>query len=245
MSRTSRLARLTWCDVITRMTDWSQLTHAYGTAEDIPALLDRLATDPDDAGWSDLWSALCHQGTTYPASYAALPRLADLAGRPEPIYAGQAVALAGAIVADFEEALTEHAEAVERLRHKAIELLPSADEETYAYLLEALLAFEGSARWQDVLAWGVAAEEYEVECGSCSANLVISVVDGTCTEEGGESTPARPADPLELEGVERRAHDLASGHGNPRVARVLLHLFGRATCPACNADFAVAERVLG
>ncbi|MEU7528240.1 hypothetical protein AB0A74_21100 [Saccharothrix sp. NPDC042600] len=67
---------------------------------DIPALLDRLATEPDDAGWSELWSALRHQGTSYSASHAALPRLADLAGRPEPLYASQAVVLAGAIVAD-------------------------------------------------------------------------------------------------------------------------------------------------
>lgn len=228
------------------MTDWSKLTHAYGTAEDIPALLDRLATEPDDAGWSELWSALCHQGTTYPASYAALPRLADLAGRPEPLYSSQAVVLAGAIVADGgEEVRARFGAAVERLLRRANELLPSADDDTYAYLLEAVLAFEGVADWQDTLAWGVAGEEYEVECASCGVNLTISVADGTCTEEGGESTVTRPASAERLEGSERRAHDLATAHGKPRVARVLLHLYGKATCPACGTEFAVAERVGG
>ncbi|GAA0221248.1 hypothetical protein GCM10010492_19210 [Saccharothrix mutabilis subsp. mutabilis] len=228
------------------MTDWSTLTHAYGTAEDIPALLDRLATEPDDAGWSDLWSALCHQGTTYPASRAALPRLADLAGRPEPVYAAQAVVLAGAIVADGgEEVRVRFGEAVERLSRRADELLPAADDDTYAYLLEATLAFEGAAAWQDTLAWGVSGEEYEVECGECGVDLAISVADGTCAEEGGESTMTRPANAERLEGSERRAHDLATAHGKQQVARVLLHLYGQATCPACGSEFVVAERVGG
>ncbi|CAL9487545.1 hypothetical protein SUDANB95_03149 [Actinosynnema sp. ALI-1.44] len=210
-------------------------------------MLDRLATEPDDAGWSELWSALRHQGTTYPAGRAALPRLADLAGRPEPLYASQAVVLAGAIVADGgEEVRVRFGEAVDRLLRRAHEMLPSAgDEDTYAYLLEAVLAFEGAVAWQDTLAWGVSSEEYEVECGECGVNLAISVADGTCTEEGGDSTMTRPASAERLEGVTRRAHDLATAHGKPRVARVLLHLFGQATCPACGSEFVVAERVGG
>jgi hypothetical protein len=45
------------------MTDWSRLSHAYGSAEDIPALLDQIASDPAPERWNDLWSALCHQGS--------------------------------------------------------------------------------------------------------------------------------------------------------------------------------------
>ncbi len=63
---------------------WSSYTHAYGPAEDIPALLSRAR---DDSGpgtkpgtaWFDLWSALCHQGDTYTASYAAVPHLVQFA----------------------------------------------------------------------------------------------------------------------------------------------------------------------
>jgi hypothetical protein len=61
---------------------WDQVAHAYGPAGDVPALLDRLRS-PDaaarDAALDDLWSRLCHQGTVYPASAAAVPALADLA----------------------------------------------------------------------------------------------------------------------------------------------------------------------
>jgi hypothetical protein len=64
--------------------DWQLLSHAYGPAGDIPALLDRARTDrrpvhvPGSA-WFDLWSALCHQGDAYTASYAAAPALVEIA----------------------------------------------------------------------------------------------------------------------------------------------------------------------
>jgi hypothetical protein len=63
---------------------WSTLTHAYGSAEDIPALLKRAETDTrgghvQGSTWFDLWSALCHQGDSYTGSYAAVPHLVRIA----------------------------------------------------------------------------------------------------------------------------------------------------------------------
>lgn len=63
---------------------WSSYTHAYGPAEDIPALLSRARDDTGPGhkpgtAWFDLWSALCHQGDTYTASYAAVPHLVQFA----------------------------------------------------------------------------------------------------------------------------------------------------------------------
>lgn len=61
--------------------DWSNLAHAYGAATDIPALLARLG-DPDSgdpaAVWHGLWSALCHQGDVYSASFAAVPCIVEI-----------------------------------------------------------------------------------------------------------------------------------------------------------------------
>jgi hypothetical protein len=65
--------------------DWSRLTHAYGAASDIPALLHQIAADPrpntrpGGEPWFSLWSALCHQGDVYGASYAAQPHLVQIA----------------------------------------------------------------------------------------------------------------------------------------------------------------------
>ncbi|WP_329080684.1 hypothetical protein [Streptomyces niveus] len=62
--------------------DWSALTHAYGPADDIPALL-RAAGSPDaarrDPALDELISSLCHQGSIYPATAAAVPFIARLA----------------------------------------------------------------------------------------------------------------------------------------------------------------------
>jgi hypothetical protein len=64
---------------------WGLLQHAYGKAEDIPALLLALAssTGPKaharDEPWFSLWSSLCHQGDVFTASYAAVPHIVHIA----------------------------------------------------------------------------------------------------------------------------------------------------------------------
>jgi hypothetical protein len=59
---------------------WSELSHAYGPATDIPQLLAQLESLPPDGGseaepYFSLWSALCHQGDVYDGSYAAMPHI--------------------------------------------------------------------------------------------------------------------------------------------------------------------------
>ena len=68
---------------------WGELTHAYGSAADIPALLRQLANFPScenyrDEPWYTLWSSLCHQGDVYSASFASVPHIiAAAAANPE------------------------------------------------------------------------------------------------------------------------------------------------------------------
>jgi hypothetical protein len=61
---------------------WNELQHAYGSASDVPLLLRSIASDPASSSstegpWFDLWSALCHQGDVYAASFAAVPHIVD------------------------------------------------------------------------------------------------------------------------------------------------------------------------
>lgn len=64
---------------------WAQLSHAYGSASDVPELLRQLgrATSPSGANmrepWFTLWSSLCHQDDVYDASYAAVPYIIAIA----------------------------------------------------------------------------------------------------------------------------------------------------------------------
>lgn len=62
--------------------DWAALDHAYGPADDLPALL-RAAGSMDarvrDEALEELFSSLCHQGSIYSATAAAVPFVARLA----------------------------------------------------------------------------------------------------------------------------------------------------------------------
>ncbi|UCC49656.1 MAG: hypothetical protein JSV41_05720 [Gemmatimonadota bacterium] len=81
---------------------WAELSHAYGAAADIPRLLER-APFESRAGhepasvWFDLWSALCHQGDAYTASYAAVPHLVGIAKLPSFQRSYDPILLAGCI----------------------------------------------------------------------------------------------------------------------------------------------------
>ncbi|OKI87654.1 hypothetical protein A6A27_14470 [Micromonospora sp. CB01531] len=62
--------------------DWTRLTHAYGTAENIPDLLWALASDDEDEveeALSEIIGSIFHQGDVYPATVPAVPILAELA----------------------------------------------------------------------------------------------------------------------------------------------------------------------
>lgn len=64
---------------------WSKLSDAYGDASHIPGLLVELQSLPPDADseaepYFSLWSALCHQGDIYTASYAAVPHIVRIMG---------------------------------------------------------------------------------------------------------------------------------------------------------------------
>lgn len=60
--------------------EWSRLKHAYGAAADVPemlrAVLERRERLDGLGAWTDLWSALAHQGDVYDASREAVVHLA-------------------------------------------------------------------------------------------------------------------------------------------------------------------------
>jgi len=61
--------------------DWSSLTHAYGSAADVPALIRaRASADPEKTSEaeSELFGNIWHQGTVYEATSFAVPFLVEL-----------------------------------------------------------------------------------------------------------------------------------------------------------------------
>src|SRR4029453_6529 len=80
------------------MTDWSGLRDAYGSAADVPELLAQITPDARSKVWQNLWSCLCHQGTAYSASFAALPILLEAAKVWKPKERTMPILLAAAII---------------------------------------------------------------------------------------------------------------------------------------------------
>ena len=115
---------------------WSRLSHAYGDAAEIPKLLADLEALPADdtpeaEPYFSLWSALCHQGDIYLASYAAVPhvvRVMATASVPVPWtlfllvscieiarQRGRGPELPADLEADYREALARIPSVVERV----------------------------------------------------------------------------------------------------------------------------------
>ncbi|MFI0222948.1 hypothetical protein [Streptomyces lydicus] len=245
------------------MTDWSRLHHAYGTAEDVPGLLDAVGPDAQDSGWNELWSRLCHQGTVYSASYAALPALTEMArqwstaDRRMPLY------LAGSIVASTDQPYSDedpqvtYASQVSDLAQLAEEAIQGPgladDPPNYVYLLSALLSFQGVEVWGEQFD-GLNDEEYEVPCPSCSAeNFIVfgkygyfSTTDSMYMKPSATERQVRlrPQAPAALEGLAQRLYSRALSDGQPDVARKLTYVFGNAQCAECDAVFSVEEAVV-
>jgi hypothetical protein len=65
----------------------------------VPEELRRLMSDPADfARFTDLWPYLCSEDTAWPAAYAAVPYLVELAGRLRPAERGDYLYVVGFIV---------------------------------------------------------------------------------------------------------------------------------------------------
>ena len=75
---------------------WNALDHAYGPAGDVPDLL-RAVERGEQELWDELVPCLCHQGTVYTASYAALPHIVTIARTRDPQDGYDPLLLAGSI----------------------------------------------------------------------------------------------------------------------------------------------------
>jgi hypothetical protein len=236
------------------MTDWAALQHAYGEAGDVPGLLLAAEDSGTEFGpaWDEVWSRLCHQGTVYTASYAALPLLADIAQRHPPAGYVAALDLAAAIVASTDGPIDpavvrrEHANTITRLRALADRNLALADGDIeFVYGLQALMAFEDGGVWQRQLNH-VADGELPAECPNCREFLILDLAGpehtlANYTDKSVLPTPVRPADPPDDGSVAGRLLALSRGAGRSEVATLLRYALGSATCPNCGTAFGLAD----
>lgn len=219
------------------MTDWSALRTAYGPADQVPALL-AAARGGDDAAWNDLWGHLCHQGTVYTASYAALPALADLAEQSPPAPYVQPLHLAAMILASDDRAdaganlepTTEHAETLARLHVVAERNLALArDASDLVYAAQCVVALERVPHWATQLD-RLADWQTDAVCPACEQHFYVDI-----------DKEAAPADPDSLDAGSSRTYGLLTQRED--VAEAFLKLAGTATCPHCGSTVSLYPAV--
>ncbi|MEE4420686.1 hypothetical protein [Streptomyces bugieae] len=91
--------------------DWAKLIHAYGTAEDVPALLQNLRSDDAltrERALDALYGGVHHQGDVYDSTLACIPHLLALAQDPNVPDRGPVIGLLTSIAATANAAAEEY-----------------------------------------------------------------------------------------------------------------------------------------
>lgn len=131
---------------------WGELTQAYGTAEDVPRLLEALAKAPDDRARAELWFALSRMlhrdGRSYSASYAAVPHLLDVGARGDVGELAAALHLVTLIETDRrspssapmpDDLIEDYASAIERIPALVVTMIGDPWPDDVARILTAAL----------------------------------------------------------------------------------------------------------
>jgi hypothetical protein len=236
------------------MTDWTSLRHAYGDASDVPGLLGQVVPDPKAEVWDALWSRLCHQGSVYSASFAALPFLLEHARQWPATHRAMVLSLAGAIlvsddVAGSRQEFTAGLDGTIRdLEQLGLQSLAAGGltAEDFIYVAQSVLALRGDALWGDQLD-RLASGEFEGVCPRCQIDLFLVIgqygffvaAEEWVNRPNAKRLPIAIAAPSALEGVGRWLHDHALAAGQAVVAEWARYLFGTTTCPGCGEHLSV------
>lgn len=244
---------------------WRTLRHAYGPADHVPRMLRALRSKPTKKAWEDVWSALCHQGDVYSATYAAIPYMVEMALEAPPKGQFSYWHFVGAVAAGSSPKLEEgirkeirddYLAALERSVDPIRRLLESkpADRHEVIYLLAALaaaLGCKGDALLLDYLD----GDEMPGACPACSKELLVTVeADGvflspqdnrgiftSITPPDGAFASKSALERLDRDSVSTWLPAMAAAAGQSALASTIWILYGHAMCPGCDHQFPVME----
>jgi hypothetical protein len=234
------------------MPNWRELRHAYGSAEDIPEIISSLTPDPTSQAWEDLWSRVCHQGTTYSASPAVLPSLLIVASNWSITDRAMPLALAGAIVAAPQTILDGYEETVEGLRNLALDTVksPGLFREDRIYVMQSVLAFQGDRLWGRLLDHLVDGE-FAASCPACRKDLYLVVgkhgsfvtTDDWVREPSAVRTEIKSSEADTLTGTGKWLHTISVQSNDSALSDWVRYLFGTSKCPKCGEPFNLPEAI--
>jgi hypothetical protein len=236
------------------MTNWSTLKHAYGSAEQLPSLIQSWI----DAGTDkhDLFGHLFHQGTVYSASFEAIPLLLDVRRKLPGEEGRLALTLIGAIWSStdrHEDAkpspnvnlLLPHIEAL------TIAAMEEKDlkEDELPYLMLAVAAFRNETFWVTQLNKMDAGEFYGI-CPECEMDLYVVLGNNNfVTHEEyvlnarAQRNPIAPCVETQLPDFGQWLFGKAMYLHRNDLAACFLQMFGHASCTACSMSIRINEAI--
>lgn len=162
---------------------WAELEHAYGDATDTPSQLYELlerqnyGDDPNDV----LFGCLCHQGTVYTATYAAVPHVVNAISTQSTnskiwlftflgkvAISSDAAPIPDDLRAAYLSAMSQAAYLVMDVGHQPG--IPGVD---YYHLLSSVPALHGLPIVHEVVEWMLTADEICGLCKSCGEEFSI------------------------------------------------------------------------
>jgi len=224
-------------------------------------LLRRLETR-DEKALGKLWGSICHQGSVYSASRAAVPHLVRIAGVPDPDWAANLLVLAGSIHAGIESADVAALDAdlaawygasIPKALALALSTLDSPLKKPLSiHLLQAAAAFAGYTMSGRMLE-GFIDREFTPECPECGSEVYVwpdgnglkATVGDPVHDKNAIFVPVRPgiaaASRLKAEHgwLKEQCKRRSLRHLAPRIES----LFGTVTCPECEAGFPLADHL--
>ncbi len=163
---------------------WAELEHAYGDATQLPTHLYELfekqnyGDDPNDV----LFGCLCHQGSVYSATYAAVPHVVNALSRQSIqsqiwlfMFLGQ-VAISNDAEAIPDDLSGDYLQAIEQAKPLAVSAakqwgIPSID---YSHLLSSVPALHGLETTHHIVDWLLTAHEVWGHCNECGEEFSVA-----------------------------------------------------------------------
>jgi len=192
---------------------WSALSHAYGSAKNVPGMLRRFRMDGYGEASDDdlLWGHLCHQGTIYTATFAAAPHVMcrvdeqPIEGQVMLVVFMASVCASADTVHLMEDLRPAFEQSLADAGRKAMELLQQhrLSDSDFAYLLGAAAALHGNSDDLHTLEFALSNGELNAACPECGSQILFETesvpFEARLLEHDDQkplmTSPTKPVDP--------------------------------------------------
>ncbi len=251
---------------------WKELRQAYGPAKDMPGHIKAMAkSTPKEiidgkSAWSEVWNSLCHQYSTYTATYAAIPHLVSIAENGSLEMQLEALIFCGTVSAfgkmeggpPPDDLVEPYESAMKRMGTLSLSVVREAAAQNLLaryplpYLIQALLVLRfGTLPVACFITKFIDGDlGVETECPECdsenyvdlnSVETINEVARARDLEDGKRLVNDVPQEHWTSDCVVQIGAALASQFGDQDLSEKILNLRSEVVCSSCDNGFLLSE----